>query len=755
MELLEGHLEHIVYRNEENGYTVGRFRANNGEEPITITGTLMGVQPGENLICKGDWKNDKKYGMQFIIQSFEVRMPTSAEGIEQYLGAGQISGIGPAFAKRIVDKFGTTTFEVLDQEPDKLLEVEGLGKKTLERIKNSWREQQNARTIVLFLQQYSVSPAYAKKIFRQYGQESVAKIKENPYRLAEEVVGIGFKKADEIARQMGIEPDSAMRVDSGIDYFMMQLNMRGHSCYPLDMLTEEASQMLKVSMELIQTRIGDLVGNRKMVVDSFKNTAGDNEMFIWRKALHFQEKNIVTQIRRILANTETWHGPIDGDKELETVTKAQGITLAEQQEKAVAQSIIQKLHIITGGPGTGKSTITKVILGILGHFTDKIQLAAPTGRAAKRLTEITGREASTIHSLLSLDFTGDSFLRSRLSDGLSCDVLIIDEASMIDTALMSVLLDCLPDNAKLILVGDVDQLPSVGPGNVLRDLIDSEAVPVTRLTEIFRQATNSKIVMNAHKINNGLFPDISIDKDGDFFFIQEKQPEKIAKTIENLVGERLKKAYQFHPLRDIQVLCPMHKGPIGTIELNRLLQQALNDPSDKKEKTTRGHITFSPGDKVMQIRNNYDKGVYNGDIGIIKRVKMVEKELLVEMDDGKEVEYEFSELSELEPAYAVTVHKYQGSEAPCIIIPVHESQYSLLFRNLLYTGVTRGKKLVILVGTKEALSIAVQNDHARDRFSALYRMFDEEQQQSFPEIKIVPMLGSEGYEDWVALNSGE
>lgn len=741
--LLEGHLEHIVFRNDENGYTVGRFRPNGEEDKlVVITGTLMGVQPGENLICKGDWKNDKKYGLQFNIQSFEVRMPTTAEGIEQYLGAGQVSGIGPAFAKRIVAKFGTTTFEVLDQDPDKLLEVEGLGSKTLERIKKSWREQQNARSIVLFLQQYGVSPAYAKKIFRQYGQDSVAKIKENPYCLAEEVVGIGFKKADDIAQSIGIEIESPMRIDSGIDYYMMQLNMRGHSCYPLEMLCEEAAQMLQVTVELIQTRIGALISAKKAVVDSYRNASGENDIFIWRKALHFQEQNIVTQIRRILANTESWHGLIDTDKELERVTKAQGITLAAQQEIAVEQSIGQKLHIITGGPGTGKSTITKVILDILGSYTEKILLAAPTGRAAKRLTEITGREASTIHSLLSLDFTGDSYLRSRLSDGLSCDVLIIDEASMIDTALMSVLLDCIPDTAKLILVGDVDQLPSVGPGNVLRDLIDSNTVPVTRLTEIFRQATNSRIVMNAHKINNGLFPDIHIDKDGDFFFIQEKQADKIAQTIVKLVAERLKKAYHFHPLRDIQVLCPMHKGAIGTQELNRLLQLALNDPEDKKEKTTRGHIIFAVGDKVMQIKNNYDKSVFNGDIGIIKRVKTVEKELIVEMDDGKEVEYEFSELSELEPAYAVTVHKYQGSEAPCIILPVHESQFSLLFRNLLYTGVTRGKKMVILVGTKEALSIAVKNDHARDRFSALYRMFDGERQRAFPEIIIIPMLGA-------------
>jgi exodeoxyribonuclease V alpha subunit len=424
-----------------------------------------------------------------------------------------------------------------------------------------------------------------------------------------------------------------------------------------------------------------------------------------------------------------------------------GIQLAPQQIKAVEQSVLKKINIITGGPGTGKSTITRVILSIFKSYGLKVSLAAPTGRAAKRLSEITDEEASTIHSMLSIDGFTD-MLRSRLTEKLQCDVLIVDEASMIDTSLMSVLLNSLPDHTKLILIGDVDQLPSVGPGNVLKDLIQSGEIPITKLSEIFRQAQNSRIILNAHKINNGIFPDISIDREGDFFFIGEKEPDKIASLIVGLVSERLKKTYNFHPLRDIQVLCPIHKGLIGTQELNTALQNALNNPDDK-EKTQRLNTIFAVGDKVMQLKNNYEKEVFNGDIGYIKKVKTVDKQLVVQYDNERETVYEFSELNELELAYAVSVHKYQGSESPCIILPVHESQYMMLYRNLLYTAVTRGKKLVILVGSKDALNAAVRNNNAKDRFSGLLRIFAKDHQHAFPEIKIIPMLGSLGYEEWL------
>ncbi len=749
-ETIEGALLHIIYRNEENGYTVGRIKSAADNSVIMITGLLMGVQPGERLQCKGAWKNDKKYGLQFSIDTFEVQLPDDCEGIEQYLASGQIAGIGEAFAKRIVDKFELQTFEFLDTNPEKLLEVEGIGKKKLEKIVNSWKEQQNARGIILFLQKFGIAAQFAQRIYKQYGQESIDKITENPYRLTDEMVGVGFKKADDLARQLGIAVEDSLRLDAGMLFVLTELCSRGNTCFPLDNFLTEAFKVLDVDPEKINCRIGDLINTRKIYVGSFQNAGAEPEMYIWPWYLQMQELNIVEQMKRLLIGKENWHNEIDLDDYLGKACKRFGITLAEQQENAVENSISKKVHIITGGPGTGKSTITKVILEVLGNFSERIFLAAPTGRAAKRMSEITGKEASTIHSLLSLDAFSDMLL-SRLTEKLKCDVLIVDEASMIDTALMSVLLNSLPDSAKLILIGDVDQLPSVGPGNVLRDLLDSGQVPTTRLTEIFRQAGNSKIVMNAHKINNGIFPDLNVDKDGDFFFIHEKEPDKIAQIIVGLVSERLKKTYQLHPLKDMQVLCPMHRGMIGTQELNQALQTALNDV-DKKEKTQRGNVIFAVGDKVMQTRNNYEKNVYNGDVGIIKRVKVVDKELVVQMDNEREVEYEFSELNELELAYAVTVHKYQGSEAPCIILPVHESQFAMLYRHLLYTAVTRGKKLVIVVGSRDALYTAVKNDHARERYSGLCKMLQEDQKNVFPEIKIIPMLGEECYEEWVEEN---
>ncbi len=748
-DILEGQLTHIIYRNEENGYTVGRLSVDTELEEVAITGILMGVQIGENLICSGLWKKTERYGTQFQVESFEVRMPNSRDGVEKYLSAGQIAGIGPVYAKRIVAKFGTATFDILDQQPHKLLEVEGIGKKTLERISRSWQNQQNAREIVLFLQQYNISPRYAQHIFKQYGDQSIEKIKENPYRLAEDVLGIGFKKADEIARQMGMDIDHPMRVEAGIDYALMQQSRQGHSCYPLEAFCEEAAQLLSVGEELLHACLGKLVANKKIVVDSFNQEDGRPQSFIWRRTLFLQEQQIVQECLRLQAQPESWLQDIDMDQALSNVMADLKINLAEQQELAVERSLLHKIHIITGGPGTGKSTVTRVILRVLQAYRSKILLAAPTGRAAKRLSEITGQEASTIHAMLSLDFSAGGFMRSRLSTGLEAEVLIVDEASMIDTALMAVLLSCLPDHCKLILVGDVDQLPSVGPGNVLRDLIQAGQLPITQLKEIFRQATNSKIVMNAHKINHGIFPDISIDKEGDFFFIAERQPEKIANLMVDLVQRRLRKAYDFHPLQDIQILAPMRKGTVGTEALNQLLQKALNPPNPKKEVVKKGTVDFRVGDKVIQTKNNYEKSVFNGDIGYIKTIKSIDKVLIVRMEDHREVEYEFSELNELELAYALTVHKYQGSEAPCVLIPIHESQYKLLFRNLLYTAVTRAKKMLILLGTKAAVSAAVQNDRASARFSALAQMFDYEEQRAFPKIEIVPMLGSAGYETWL------
>lgn len=744
MEKIEGSLEHIIYRNEENGYTVGKLLEIGKADIATVVGSMMGIQVGETLICEGHWKNDKRFGKQFVVERFDVKIPSTTRGIERYLSSGSVAGIGEAFAKRIVDCFGENTLEIFDIAPHRLLEVEGIGKKKLERIQQSWAKQKDIRQVMIFLQNYGVSPAYAQRIFKVYGQKSIEKVKDNPYRLSSEIDGIGFKKSDAIAQKMGLAVDAVIRIESGIEYTLEQMSTMGHSCYPLDALTKEAAMLLGVTYEAVEAAIHNLVKKGRVLLKLLTNQGKPPQTFVWSKINYNYEKDIATEIFRLQLFDDIFEN-VNLEKGIETSSKKHGITLAVEQERAVEKSIQEKVHIITGGPGTGKSTITKVVLDICLTSTNSILLAAPTGRAAKRLSEITKREASTIHSLLTFDFITHYFRKNQY-DQLDCEVLIVDEASMIDAFLMSALLKAIPDACKVILVGDVDQLPSVGAGNVLNDLILSEKVPVTRLTEIFRQAINSQIVMNAHKINQGIFPTITTEKDSDFFFITERQPERIIQHVLGLIGRRLPKAYRFHKLKDIQLLCPMNKGKIGSVEFNRILQLELN-PKKKDEATGVGPRKFVEGDKVIQTRNNYDKGVSNGDIGYVKKISTVDKLLVVEFE-GKEVDYEFSELLELDLAYAVSVHKYQGSESPCIIMPIHESYNRLLFRNLLYTGITRGKQLVILVGTKEAVSTAIRNNRAYKRYTGLVSML-KQREKGLPIIQIVPMLGSGGYKEWV------
>ena len=749
MEKIEGTLEHIIYRNEENGYTVAKLLQMGSADLTTVVGSMMGVQVGETLICEGNWRNDKKFGRQFVVEQFDVKIPSTTRGIEKYLASGSVAGIGEAFAKRIVDHFGEMTLEIFDMAPHRLLEVDGIGKKKLERIQKSWSKQKDIRQVMIFLQNYGISPAYAQRIFKSYGQKSIEKVKENPYRLATEIDGIGFKKSDAIAQKMGIEEDAAMRVESGIEFALEQMGRMGHSCYPLEGLVKEAAMLLGVSFESVREAINRLTANGSILLKMLTRDKQSPKTFVWSKLNYQYEKEIAAEVQRLQLFDDklsflNWEGAI------EKSSKKQGITLAEQQEEAVSRSIQEKMHIITGGPGTGKSTITKVVLDICLEHSSEILLAAPTGRAAKRLTEITKREASTIHSLLAFDFRSYYFRKNQY-DQLECDVIIIDEASMIDAFLMAALLKAVPNHAKVILVGDIDQLPSVGAGNVLHDFIQSKQIPVTRLTEIFRQAVDSQIIVNAHKINQGIFPNVRTEKDSDFFFITEKQPERLIQHVLGLIDRRLPKAYKFHKFKDIQLLCPMNKGRIGSVEFNRILQLKLN-PKKHDEETGVGHRKFVEGDKVLQTRNNYDKGVFNGDIGYIKKIIALDKLLYVEFD-GNEIEYEFSELLELELAYAVSVHKYQGSESPCIIMPIHESYNRLLFRNLLYTGITRGKRLVILVGTKEAVNIAIKNNRAHKRYTGLVAML-EQQEKGLPIIRIVPMLGQEGYAEWVLEHFG-
>jgi exodeoxyribonuclease V alpha subunit len=638
------------------------------------------------------------------------------------LGSGLVKGIGSVFADRIVEYLGAETLEVIDKNPDKLLEVSGIGKKRISQIKACWAEQKSIREVMIYLQKLSVSPAFAQKIFKKYGDESIFRIEQNPYDLSKDIWGIGFKTADKIALNMHIAKDSDIRIDAGVEYVLSELSSNGHTCFPTDDFTEEAAKLLEVKAEQIQSRLEEIALENRIVLSNLVVIANNSQPetrnselvpHIWLQTFYVSEVGIAKEIKR-LQNGKTDFRKIENEKAVLWSEKQMQIELAENQKLAVKTSFTEKVHIITGGPGTGKSTITKVILAVMKKLTDKILLAAPTGRAAKRMAEITKMEAKTIHALLKFDFKINGFTHSR-EKPLDCDLIIIDEASMLDTILMYSLLKAIPTTARIIFVGDIDQLPSVGAGNVLNDLIQSKVIPVTRLTDIFRQAASSKIITNAHRINAGVFPDINIDKDSDFFFVEEEDTEKMVTLIGDLVATRLPKKYGFDRLTEIQVLSPMNRGIVGNRGLNEYLQQRLNPSTDPLVKLGR---SFNVNDKVMQIVNNYDKEVFNGDVGRITKIDRVEQEIHVEIDRNNIV-YDFTEIDELVLAYSVSIHKYQGSECPCVVIPIHTTHYNLLFRNLVYTGITRGKKLVILVGTKRALHIAVNNNQVAKRYTGL------------------------------------
>jgi len=716
MDEIHGYIERITFQNADNGYTVARLKESGKKDLTTVVGTLTSVQVGESVRCKGFWKNDINYGFQFQVKEYEVERPSSEKGIKKYLSSGLIKGIGPAFAERIVDYYKLETLEVIDANPDNLLEINGIGAKRVERIKSCWAEQKAIREVMVFLQSFGVSPTYAKKVFKTYGDKSIETVQTNPYQLARDIWGIGFKTADQTARQMGIQMAADIRIDSGVEYVLSELSNEGHTCYPVDKFLEKAQELLTVEAPLIDARLEAILAEDRIVIASLEV---DNQpiMCIWLKLFHVCERGIVKEWKRLHKGKSILR-KIAPDKAIIWAQDQLKIELAPNQKTAVAQSLSEKIQIITGGPGTGKSTITKVILLITQQLTKKILLAAPTGRAAKRLSEITKMEAFTIHSLLEFDFGINGF-RKNLENPLDCDLLIVDEASMVDTVLMYSLLKAIPSHARLILVGDIDQLPSVGAGNVLQDLIAAQKIPVTRLTDIFRQAANSKIIINAHKINAGQFPNIKTEPDADFFFIEKENPEQIRELIPTLVKNRLPKKYEFDSFNDIQVLSPMNRGIIGTRNLNLILQKELNPSKDPLIKMGR---TFHLHDKVMQLKNNYDKEVFNGDVGRIQKIDRIEQELHVDFE-GKIVTYDFSDIDQLMLAYAVSVHKYQGSECPCIIMPMHTTHYMMLFRNMLYTGMTRGKRLVIIIGTKKALSMAIRNNKVAKRYAGLEMAF--------------------------------
>ncbi len=712
MDQIIGYIERITFHNPENGFTIAKMQLPKNAELTCIVGIMPSIQPGETMRCFGSWKRHLIHGLQFEVVEHQVETPADLNGIQKYLGSGLIRGIGPVYAKRIVEEFGIDTLHIIDKFPEKLRTIAGIGEKRLKKITTCWSEQKSIREVMIFLQANGVSPAYAQKIFRTYGDKSIQVVKENPYRLARDIHGIGFKSADKIAEKIGIAKESPQRIDAGILYALSKLSEEGHVCFPADLFIEEAGKMLEVEPPMIQERLEGLQKEEEIVIKEQVYEAA-LQKFLWIKSLYISERGIAKELYR-LHHGRSQLREVDEMKAVDWVQKTLNITLGDNQQAAVKLSMREKVQIITGGPGTGKSTITNAILTITEKLTDAILLAAPTGRAAKRMSEITGKKAYTIHSLLEFDFKTGGFKKNRETP-LVCHLLIVDEASMIDTQLMYSLLKAIPTHARVIFVGDVDQLPSVGPGNVLKELITSHSVPVTQLKEIYRQAAGSQIITNSHKINKGLMPDLKGGPESDFFFVEEEDKEALLNQIVTLVTQRIPKKYRFDPIDEIQVLAPMKKGVVGTENLNAVLQQALNPKEDALFRYGR---RFAAGDKVMQIRNNYDRNVYNGDVGRILKLDHVEQRLIVRMDE-KEVEYPYADLDELVLAYAVSIHKYQGSECSCVVIPVHTTHFKMLHRNLLYTGVTRGKKLVILCGTKKALFIAVKNDEVKKRYTGL------------------------------------
>ncbi|MDG6093704.1 ATP-dependent RecD-like DNA helicase [Acetobacter sp. AN02] len=708
-EVLAGLVERVTFHNAENGFCVLRVKVRGQRDLVTVVGHAAMISAGEFVQMSGRWFNDHTHGLQFKAEFLRASPPTTVEGIERYLGSGMIRGIGPVYAKKLVKAFGEAVFDLIEQEPGRLREVTGIGPKRAERIVAGWADQKVIREIMLFLHSNGVGTSRAVRIFKTYGQDAVQLISENPYRLAKDIRGIGFKTADQIARKMGIAPDAMIRVRAGISYALGEAMDEGHCGLPVGELLTSTAELLEVATPLIETALALELEAGDVVTDSVGETG-----CIFLAGLYRAEQSIAERLRACAVGRPPWP-EIDAAKAMTWVERKTGLALAPSQQEAVRLALSSKVLVITGGPGVGKTTLVNAILKIVTAKGTDVQLCAPTGRAAKRLSESTGLEGKTIHRLLETDPANGSFKRDD-TNPLTCDLLVVDEASMVDVLLMRSLLRALPDSAALLIVGDVDQLPSVGPGQVLADIIGSGAVPVVRLTEVFRQAAQSRIITNAHRINEGRMPELSAEEGSDFYFVEAVEPEVGLRKLLAVVRDRIPARFGLDSVRDVQVLCPMNRGGLGARSLNIELQQALNPPGEVK--VERFGWTYGPGDKVMQIANDYDRDVFNGDLGVIDRIDVEEGELTV-LFDGREVVYGFGELDELVLAYATTIHKSQGSEYPAVVIPLVTQHYAMLARNLLYTGVTRGRKLVVLVGQKKALAIAVRNQGGRRRWSKL------------------------------------
>ena len=709
-EVLAGLVERVAYQNDENGFCVIRVKVRSHRDLVTVVGHAATISAGEWITASGDWVNDRTHGQQFRARFLKTSEPTSIEGIEKYLASGMIRGIGPAYAKKLLRAFGDKVFDVIEMQPARLREVDGIGPVRAGRIVAGWAEQKAVREIMVFLHSHGVGTARAVRIFKTYGGDAIQIMSENPYRLARDIRGIGFKTADDIAMKLGIEKTAMVRVRAGISYALTEAMDEGHCGLPTDELVPLAEKLLEVPQDLIRTALNLELREATVIADRVGETP-----CVFLAGLHRAERTIAERLLRLANGTLPWPW-IDPDKALPWVEKRIGLALADSQVAAIRLALMSKVLVMTGGPGVGKTTIVNAILQILAAKGTSSLLCAPTGRAAKRMKEATGFEAKTIHRLLEVDPKGGGFKRGD-DNPLDCDLLVVDETSMVDVMLMQALMKAVPDKAALLLVGDIDQLPSVGPGQVLADVISSGAVPVVRLTEVFRQAAQSRIITSAHRINQGGIPDLSPPGDeSDFYFVQADDPEMAVGRIIELVKTRIPRRFGFNPIRDIQVLCPMNRSGVGARSLNIELQAALNPAGDRK--VERFGWIFAPGDKVMQIENDYDKEVYNGDIGFVSNVEPDEGELTASFDD-RPVTYSFGELDTLVPAYAATIHKSQGSEYPAVVIPIMTQHYAMLQRNLLYTGVTRGKRLVVLVGQKKAVAIAVRNVSGRRRWSKL------------------------------------
>lgn len=715
-------LERIVYHNKKDNYLVARCSLLEEKNKLfTIVGNVIHPAPGMLLEIEGEWSVHPKYGKQFKLHSYTKIQPTTKKGIERYLGSGIIEKIGPGLAARIVKHFGEESLKIIEEHPERLEEVEGIGSKRKANLLCAWNKQKKAKQVMLYLYSLRIGPSTANKIYSMYGEEAPRKIQENPYRLAEDIFGVGFKKADSLAEDVGIKKDSPLRIKAGIYHILLQSTEQGHIFLPCQELKEKTAELLQIRETLVEENLSRLQRKGELIVE---------DGAVYHPHLYSAEVGVAQRLSRILKEKKK-SLPLGWESIIESLERKGGIKLSSGQKEAIKTAICEKLMVLTGGPGTGKTTTLKSIALLFEQFHLRVFLAAPTGRAAKKLSQATGRKASTIHRLLG--FSPDQGFVKNERNKLRADVLIVDEVSMVDVILMNALLKALPSTCRLILVGDADQLPAVGPGNILQEIIQCKVVRVIKLEEIFRQAKRSLIVVNAHRINKGQFPYLAplqgraggMGQKKDFYFLKEADRDKVEKIIINLYCKKIPGEFGFDPFRDIQVISPLYKGVAGVNRLNKILQKILNP---QKSHIVRGHTVFKVGDKVMQIKNNYEKEVFNGDIGVVEDINSEEEVVLVGFPE-KRVVYKGQDLTQLTLAYAVSVHKSQGSEYPAVIMPAITSHYIMLQRNLLYTALTRAKKLAVFIGEKKALAIAIKNDKVAKRYTKLaQRLFKKVRQ---------------------------